>query len=68
MAIMPRPKKPPGSKKSIHLRIPLTPDQHKRIGLAAGDEGMAAWARTILLSAAEKQLDAGSARTVRKKA
>lgn len=43
---------------SIDLRIPVTPEQKKRIMNAIADEptGFAAWARTVLLKEAEKRI------------
>ena len=42
----------------IDLRIPVTREQHAQIQQATADEpeGMAAWARAILLGAAKRKL------------
>jgi hypothetical protein len=51
---------------NIHLRIPVTDEQKVLIDRATANEpeGMADWARTILLSAAKRKLarDDGSKR------
>ena len=43
---------------AIHLRIPVTDEQKALIDRVTADEpeGMAAWARAILLSAARRKL------------
>jgi hypothetical protein len=48
----------------IHLRIPVTGEQKALIDEATADEpdGMAAWARTILLRAAQTRLAKAKAR------
>jgi hypothetical protein len=53
-----RPPKDKGTTKSVDLRIPVTEDQKTRIVSAATHLGldMTAWARPILLKAAEAQL------------
>lgn len=43
--------KPEHLKKTAHLRVPLTPEQHASIKELHGDTGMAEWARSILLAA-----------------
>lgn len=53
---MSRQKLAPGKKKDKHLRVPLTPEQHQKVMDAAGDDGMAAWARAILIDAADAKL------------
>jgi hypothetical protein len=56
--VMPRPPKKPEDRKDYHLRVPLTQAQRALVDAAAQAEGQekAAWARTILLAAAKKQL------------
>lgn len=49
-----RPKKTHGELKNLDLRIPVTESQHAIIKAAAGDLGIAAWARQILLAEASK--------------
>jgi hypothetical protein len=53
-----RPAKDPAERKTIDLRIPVTAEQKKIIADATRDEpdGMAAWARAILLKEARKRL------------
>jgi hypothetical protein len=53
-----RPAKPLALRKDVDLRIPVTPEQKARVVAAAMSAGgdMAAWARPILLQAAEDQL------------
>jgi hypothetical protein len=53
-----RPRKEQGERKDLDLRIPVTPDQKARVMEAVTLEGadMAAWARPILLRAAEQVL------------
>ena len=48
----------------IDLRIPVTADQKRRIMEAVADEpsGFAAWARSILLQAAEKRVTQNGAK------
>jgi hypothetical protein len=43
---------------TIHLRIPVTDEQKAEIDRATADEpeGMAAWARALLLGAARRKL------------
>ncbi len=43
---------------TIHLRIPVTDEQKAMIDQATADEveGMAAWARALLLAAARRKL------------
>lgn len=50
-----RPPKDKGSRKDVDLRIPVTSDQKEIIAEAARTAGldMAAWARPILLAAAQ---------------
>jgi hypothetical protein len=57
---MPRPRKNKGDRKSVDLRVPLTEAQKERIAQAAklDDVDMAAWARPILLRAAEERIAA----------
>lgn len=45
----------------VYLRIPVTSEQKQTIQDATGDEpeGMAAWARAVLLEAARKKLAKG---------
>jgi hypothetical protein len=51
------------------LRIPVTSEQKQLIVQATSDEpeGMAAWARGVLLQAARKKLERGSNTVGRKK-
>ena len=53
-----RPPKDAGERKDVDLRIPVTGEQKERIMEAVALEGadMAAWARPILLKAAEDRL------------
>jgi hypothetical protein len=55
---MARPLKEPHLRMSIDLRIPVTAEQKKAIMESVADEpaGFAAWARAVLLEAAEKRL------------
>lgn len=55
---MARPLKEPRHRMSTHLRIPVTDEQKQIIMDAIADEptGFAAWAREVLLQAAEKRL------------
>lgn len=55
---MARPKKDPALRMDTDVRIPVTSDQKAILTKATADapEGMAAWARTILLQAARKRL------------
>lgn len=50
-----RPPKAKGTRKDVDLRIPVTADQKELVAEAAKREGMdmAAWARPILLAAAQ---------------
>jgi len=52
---MARPPKHPSQRKDTDLRIPVTLDQKKTVTRAAelAGQDMAAWARTILVNAAE---------------
>jgi hypothetical protein len=54
---MGRPRKDPKLRMGTDLRIPVTEDQKRLIVEATSDEpsGMAAWARSVLLEAAEKK-------------
>lgn len=54
---MARPPKNPRLRMDIDLRIPVTVDQKRRIMEAVADEpgGFAAWARQVLLEAAEEK-------------
>lgn len=54
---MARPPKEPHLRMSIDLRIPVTAEQKQKIMDAVVDEpeGFAAWARGVLLRAAEKR-------------
>jgi hypothetical protein len=64
---MGRPRKYGELRMDIHLRIPVTEEQKALIDRAAADEpeGMAAWARTLLLGAAKRKVakDKGSRRS-----
>jgi uncharacterized protein (DUF1778 family) len=54
-----RPRKEPGERKDVDLRIPVTSEQKEVISRAArltGDD-MAGWARPILLRAAQELLE-----------
>ena len=53
-----RPRKYGDSRMTIHLRIPVTDEQKAMIDQATADEveGMAAWARALLLAAARRKL------------
>ena len=55
---MARPPKYGDGRMAIHLRIPVTDEQKALIDRVTADEpeGMAAWARAILLSAARRKL------------
>ena len=55
---MARPRKYGDARMDIHLRIPVTDEQKELIDRATEDEpeGMAAWARVILLGAARRKL------------
>ncbi len=55
---MARPKKDPRLRMAVDLRIPLTSDQKQTIADATTDEpaGLAAWAREILLAAAQERI------------
>ncbi len=55
---MARPKKDPAMRMNTDLRIPLTTEQKEIIVEAtkAEPEGMAAWARNLLLSAARQKI------------
>ena len=57
-APMPRPRKDDRLRMDTDLRIPLTSEQKALIAEATKDEpeGMAAWARAILLDAARKRV------------
>lgn len=59
-----RPKKPTGQVRNADLRIPVTVDEKARIQAAAEmsdtDSGMAAWARRVLLKAADSAADASA--------
>jgi hypothetical protein len=56
---MPRPPKDPEDRKEYHLRVPLTDAQRAAVEEAARleGEGMAGWARSVLLAAARKRID-----------
>ncbi len=56
-----RPRKYGDARMDIHLRIPVTDEQHAMIQQATADEpeGMAAWARALLLAAARRKLAKG---------
>lgn len=56
---MGRPRKAGHLKMDTDLRVPLTTEQKQLIAEATKDEpeGMAAWARALLLSAAQKKAD-----------
>jgi hypothetical protein len=56
---MARPFKKPEDRKNVDLRIPVTAEQKRLImdAVALDDVDMAAWARTILLTAARRRLD-----------
>jgi len=53
-----RPRKYGNARMNIHLRIPVTDEQKELIDRATADEpdGMAAWARALLLAAARRKL------------
>jgi hypothetical protein len=55
---MARPRKYGEQRMDIHLRIPVTDEQKALIDRATADEveGMAAWARLILLEAATRKI------------
>jgi hypothetical protein len=55
-----RPAKDPSDRKTVDLRIPVTADQKQLIVEATRDEpdGLAAWARALLLAAARRKLGA----------
>jgi hypothetical protein len=55
---MGRPPKKPGLRMDTDLRIPVTSEQKQLIGEALVDEpnGLAAWARGVLLKAAEDRI------------
>jgi hypothetical protein len=57
--VMGRPRKAGRLKMDTDLRIPVTSEQKQLIQDATADEpeGMAAWARAVLLSAAQRKLD-----------
>lgn len=61
---MARPAKDPRHRMSTHLRIPVTDEQKRKIMEAIADEptGFAAWARAVLLQAANDRLGSVSAR------
>jgi hypothetical protein len=54
---MARPPKDPKMRMDTDIRIPVTQDQKRTINDAVADDprGLAAWARDVLLSAAEKR-------------
>jgi hypothetical protein len=56
-----RPAKDPSERKTLDLRIPVTAEQKQVIADATHDEpdGMAAWARAVLLHAARRKLQGG---------
>jgi hypothetical protein len=56
--VMPRPRKDGRLRMDIVLRIPVTSDQKALIAQATSDEpeGMAAWARAVLMDAARRKL------------
>jgi hypothetical protein len=53
---MARPRKNPSQRKDVDVRIPMTEDQKRLVAKAAeeSDMDLAAWARPILLRAAQK--------------
>ena len=55
---MPRPRKEGRLRLDVYLRIPVTSEQKALIAEATSDEpeGMAAWARAVLLEAARRKL------------
>jgi hypothetical protein len=55
---MARPPKDPSERKTVDVRIPLTEEQKKLVTDAASEDqaDVAAWARPIILRAAEKRL------------
>ena len=55
---MARPRKYGDARMDTHLRIPVTDEQKELIDEAIADEpeGMAAWARAILLEAAKRKI------------
>lgn len=58
---MPRPRKAGRLRMDTDLRIPVTSEQKKLIQEATADEpeGLAAWARAILLDAAKRRITKG---------
>ena len=54
---MARPPKEPSMRMDTDIRIPVTQDQKRTIAQAVADDprGLAAWARDVLLRAAEKR-------------
>jgi hypothetical protein len=65
--VMGRPRKAGSLRMDTDLRIPLTSEQKARIVEATKDEpeGMAAWARAILLDAAKRKLARSKGTTAR---
>lgn len=53
---MARPKKKPEARKVKDLRIRVTPEQHRLIMEAVGDDEMSDWARSVLLQAARDRI------------
>jgi hypothetical protein len=55
---MARPQKDPASRKTVDLRIPVTPDQKRLVmdAMAKDDREFAGWARSVLLDAAQALL------------
>lgn len=55
---MGRPRKAGRLRMDLYLKIPVTAEQKQAIMEATGDEpeGMAAWARAVLLEAARKKM------------
>jgi hypothetical protein len=58
--MMPRPKKDPAMRMDTDLRVPMTAEQKKLLDEATKDEpqGKAAWARIVLIQAAERKIRA----------
>jgi hypothetical protein len=54
MKKMGRPPKPKADRKSVFVKVLLTPAEKKTLEAAAGDTDLSAWARAILLAAAGK--------------
>jgi hypothetical protein len=59
-----RPRKYGDARMDIHLRIPVTDEQKALIDAATADEpqGMAEWARELLLGAAKRKVEKSKSR------